>query len=242
MTLIYLAVFIVSVLLSFALTWNVRNMALARGWVALPSSRRHIHEVPLPRLGGVAIFFSFVTVIALLVVASALFHFPIGLSPQKVFYIILCGTFVFGLGLYDDLRPVNPYIKLAVERLAAVLLFVGGFRVLRLSLLFGWEDFGWAALPLTIIWVLLITNAFNLIDGLDGLAAGSALFSTLTVFIPWRQREPVHRLYVERAGTGRFSESADGRGRSHSCRLFRSAACRNNPLHNTQVAQRAATI
>ncbi|HET8676627.1 MAG TPA: MraY family glycosyltransferase [Blastocatellia bacterium] len=183
MALIYLTIFIASVLLSFALTWNVRNIALARGWVALPESRRHIHEVPLPRLGGVAIFFSFVTVIALLVIVSALFHFESGLSPQKVFYLILCGTIVFGLGLYDDLRPIGPYVKLAVQSLAAVMLFIGGFRVLRLPLLFGGEDFGWVALPLTIIWVLLITNAFNLIDGLDGLAAGSALFSTLTVFI-----------------------------------------------------------
>ena len=183
MALIYLTIFIASVLLSFALTWNVRNIALSRGWVALPASSRHIHEVPLPRLGGVAIFFSFVTVIALLVVVSALFQFESGLSPRKVFYLILCGTMVFGLGLYDDLRPVKPYVKLAVQSLAAVMLFIGGFRVLRLPLFFGWEDFGWASLPLTIIWVLLITNAFNLIDGLDGLAAGSALFSTVTVFI-----------------------------------------------------------
>lgn len=183
MALIYLTIFIASVLLSFALTWNVRNIALSRGWVAIPASRRHIHEVALPRLGGVAIFFSFVTVIALLVVVSTLFRFESGLSPQKVFYLILCGTIVFGLGLYDDLRPVNPYVKLAVQSLAAVLLFIGGFRVLRLPLLFGWEDSGWGALPLTIIWVILITNAFNLIDGLDGLAAGSALFSTVTVFI-----------------------------------------------------------
>jgi hypothetical protein len=62
-------------------------------------------------------------------------------------------------------------------------MFFGGFGVYQLPLLFGSYTFGWLALPLTIVWVLWITNAFNLLDGIDGLAAGSALFSTLTVFV-----------------------------------------------------------
>ena len=64
------------------------------------------------------------------------------------------------------------------------MLFAGGLRILDLPVLFGTHDLPWwIGLPLTILWVLAITNAFNLIDGLDGLAAGSALFSTMVVFV-----------------------------------------------------------
>ncbi len=179
---VYLGAFIGSLLISFILTWYVRNMALARGWVSPPSSGRHIHEVALPRIGGVAIYATFVSVIGILALASRLFHFNPGFSPYTALILIVGGTMVFLLGLYDDARSVSPYVKIIVQSLAAALLFFAGFRVFRLPL-FGFEHFGWVALPLTILWVLWITNAFNLIDGLDGLAAGSALFSTVTVFI-----------------------------------------------------------
>src|SRR5204862_5375754 len=70
------------------------------------------------------------------------------------------------------------------QAIAGTMLFAGGLRILDLPVLFGHYHFSWfAGLPLTILWVLAITNAFNLIDGLDGLAAGSALFSTLVVFV-----------------------------------------------------------
>ena len=79
---------------------------------------------------------------------------------------------------------LDPYFKFAVQVLAGTLLFAGGLRILDLPVLYGDHHFPWfVGLPLTILWVLGITNAFNLIDGLDGLAAGSALFSTLVVFV-----------------------------------------------------------
>ena len=179
---LYLGVFIGSLLISFILTWYVRNLALARGWVAPPSSGRHIHEVPLPRLGGVAIYVTFVVTVGVVIAASSVFHFDPGFSVRTALILIGGGTLVFLLGLYDDAYTVKPFVKLGVQSVAAALLFFAGFRVFQLPL-FGFEHFGWAGLPLTILWVLWITNAFNLIDGLDGLAAGSALFSTLTVFI-----------------------------------------------------------
>jgi UDP-GlcNAc:undecaprenyl-phosphate GlcNAc-1-phosphate transferase len=104
-------------------------------------------------------------------------------SQRTVLFILGPAALVFLLGLYDDFRPVKPLVKFAVQALAGALLFFGGFGVFRLPLLFGEYTFGWLALPLTILWVLWITNAFNLLDGVDGLAAGSALFSTLTVFV-----------------------------------------------------------
>ena len=97
--------------------------------------------------------------------------------------ILAPASLVFALGVYDDLRPVGPYVKFAVQGAAATLLFAGGFQILNLPVLFGKHSVSWfIGWPLTLLWILGITNAFNLIDGLDGLAAGSALFSTLVVF------------------------------------------------------------
>ena len=179
----YITVFAGSALLSFLLTRTVRNTAKARGWVYAPPTSRHIHTEAVPRLGGVAIF------IAVAVVATILYAFPDfpnvepALSRRVILYIIAPATLVFLLGLFDDFRPVRPSLKFLVQAVAATILFAGGFGVFHLPLLFGSYDFGWLALPLTILWVLWITNAFNLLDGVDGLASGSALFSTLTVFV-----------------------------------------------------------
>ena len=75
-------------------------------------------------------------------------------------------------------------MKFTVQAIAAAMLFAGGMRVLDLPLIFGSYSLPWfVGLPLTVLWVVAVTNAFNLIDGLDGLAAGSALFSTMVFFV-----------------------------------------------------------
>jgi len=180
----YLVIFGSSIFFSFVLTWFVRNFAMGRGWVSRPIEERHLHEIPLPRLGGIAIFLAFLMGVAVAFLANL--YFPsLGLgAPIRILLTILIpGTMVFLLGLYDDMYTVGPYSKFGVEGVAAAMLFVGGLRILDLPVLFGPRQFSWIiGLPLTILWVIGITNAFNLIDGLDGLAAGSALFSTLVVF------------------------------------------------------------
>ena len=86
------------------------------------------------------------------------------------------------MGAYDDIRPLKPKSKIAVEATAAILLYFAGFGIHYFQRLFDGRDVGRLIdLPLTIFWVLLITNAFNLIDGLDGLAAGSALISAISI-------------------------------------------------------------
>lgn len=184
MTAVYLGIFGLSLSVSFVLTRYIRNLANARGWVAAPLSERHLHDAPLPRLGGVAIFLSFVVSIAVAVaIASLRPHLSFGSSLKVLFTILLPACLVFLLGLYDDIRSTGPYAKFAIQAVAATMLWLGGFRILDLPVL-GYHHFPWfVGLVLTIIWVLGITNAFNLIDGLDGLAAGSALFSTLVVFV-----------------------------------------------------------
>jgi UDP-GlcNAc:undecaprenyl-phosphate GlcNAc-1-phosphate transferase len=185
LTLFYLGIFAVAVLASFVLTRYVRNLAMGRGWVSGPALERHLHNRPLPRLGGVAIFLSFLISIGIAaLLSSQLPRLNFGFSSKALFTILLPGLLIFLLGLYDDLYPVGPYFKFLVQVAAGGILFAGGLRILDLPVLFSGYQFPWfLGLPLTILWVLGITNAFNLIDGLDGLAAGSALFSTLVVFV-----------------------------------------------------------
>src|SRR5262249_21393057 len=93
-------------------------------------------------------------------------------------------TIIFGMGVFDDLKPLKPKAKLAIEALAATLLFACGIGIHFFRHLFHSERLGTILdLSVTLFWVLLITNAFNLIDGLDGLAAGSAAISALTILV-----------------------------------------------------------
>jgi UDP-GlcNAc:undecaprenyl-phosphate GlcNAc-1-phosphate transferase len=181
----YLITFGLSLLFSFVLTWAVRNLAMGRGWVAPPIQDRDLHETPLPRLGGAPVFLSFLIGIGVALLASL--HFPIlaaGLPIRTLLTVLVPGTLIFLLGLYDDIHSVGPFTKFAVQGVAALMLFAGGLRILDLPVLFGARHLAWyIGLPITVMWVIGITNAFNLIDGLDGLAAGSALFSTFVVFV-----------------------------------------------------------
>lgn len=183
MIVLYLGTFITSLVVSFILTREVRDFATTRAWVSPPHS--DLPSRPLPRLGGVAIFLSFLLSCSLALAIAR--HLP-GPGSEFAFKSIIAilapASLVFLLGVYDDLHQVGPYTKFAVQGLAAIMLFAGGLRILQMPILFGSHHFPWfVGLPLTVIWVLAITNAFNLIDGLDGLAAGSALFSTLVVFV-----------------------------------------------------------
>ncbi|MGA9529837.1 MAG: MraY family glycosyltransferase [Terriglobales bacterium] len=185
MTLLFFGLFASSLALSFIATREVRNISIRRGWVFRPQEGRHVHQTPLPRLGGVAIFLAFTITLGLWFGLSFIFpRVAWGTDATVLLRIYVPACLIFCLGVYDDLRGTGPYVKFAVQAMAAVMLFAGGMHVLNLPVLFGQHSLPWFLdLPATVLWVVAVTNAFNLIDGLDGLAAGSALFSTMVFFV-----------------------------------------------------------
>lgn len=137
-----------------------------------------MHKAPVPRVGGIAVYLTF-----MMGLAAALWLRQVP-SPDAVRLVEIAGaaTIVFLLGLYDDLRPLSPVVKFSVQSICAFLLYVAGVRVTHVDLYDRATGFGpIVSLGITVFWVLLITNAFNLIDGLDGLSAGSAFCSTLAI-------------------------------------------------------------
>ena len=128
MLIVYLATFLFSLLLSFVLTKWVRDVANRRGWVTAPVLARHLHNRPLPRLGGIAIFVSFLASFTL-----ALQFLPhrsglaSNISSRTIATILGSAALIFLLGVYDDLRSLGPWIKFAVQAVAASVLFGEGF-------------------------------------------------------------------------------------------------------------------
>lgn len=180
----YLLVFLVCSVASLILTKWVRDGAIARGLVTPPELDRHVHKGAVPRLGGVAAYLTVTVVLVFGVATSKWTGVGQAFSLREMAGLLVPATIVFLLGVYDDLRGADASVKFGVQAFAGVLLYFTGHGVQHFAFL---RDAGALrmaiGLPLTVFWVLLITNAFNLIDGLDGLAAGSAFFSTMVMFV-----------------------------------------------------------
>jgi UDP-GlcNAc:undecaprenyl-phosphate GlcNAc-1-phosphate transferase len=166
------------------LTPLVRGLAVRRGLLDRPDGRRKAHPTPVPRLGGLAVYASFLAASG---VVLALVQDTTAFGPafrEAFLHLAVAGTAVVLIGLADDLHGVKPAAKLLVQGLAALYLYGNGYRVGLLSNPFGERfDLGLLSLPITLLWFIGASNAFNLIDGLDGLAAGIGLFATATVFV-----------------------------------------------------------
>ncbi len=161
---------------SLALTPLVTYFCRKKGFFDQPAPRK-IHTRPTPRLGGVSIFFSFWMGMA----AVFLLNGPI---PLELFFVFLGSLAIFAVGLFDDLHTSDWRLKLLVQILGAAILVAGGLsiKVLYVPFIGAW-DLGFWSLPGTFLWVVVLTNSINLIDGLDGLAAGVSLIVALTLFL-----------------------------------------------------------
>lgn len=179
----YFALFLTAAFASLVLTPLVRRLCDRFGLVSEPRDDRHIHLKAVPRLGGVAIFLSLMIALSLLLLRENLLTQTLSAEVRQIGVFLVCGLLVLLLGIYDDLRGANATVKF-VGLIAITLLFYAlGGRIEGLSIPF----IGPVSLHpiagclLTVVWVVGIANAFNLIDGVDGLATGSALFSSLVL-------------------------------------------------------------
>lgn len=167
---VYLTLFICFIA-SIILTPLVKMLAFKIGATDRPNQRK-VHQKIMPRLGGLAIFLSFVIGVIIL-------------QPENVYATaILAGAAIIVLtGMLDDMIELSAKYKLLGQIVAAVLVVVwGGAQVEFINLPFGGQiEFGFMSIPLTIIWIVGVTNAINLIDGLDGLAAGVSSIALITI-------------------------------------------------------------
>jgi UDP-GlcNAc:undecaprenyl-phosphate GlcNAc-1-phosphate transferase len=179
MTYILLSLGFVSGFAALNLTPLVRNLALRWGIVDAPDHKRKLHNKLVPRLGGAAILLSYLSafVITSLGFRNAELVLPHGSVAAG---ILLAVCIVFLAGLIDDLISLKPWQKLASQFGAAAIAYGAGIQI---HLIRNYTLDPWIGFPATILWLLACTNAFNLIDGVDGLAAGAGLFATLTVVI-----------------------------------------------------------
>lgn len=170
----YLLLVLMGASLSALLTPVVSRLSATFGLVDAPSSRK-VHLQSVSRLGGVAVGLSALAALALLRLAAPGW-WPEAFVPNSV-PILIGAALVFGVGLLDDIRPVSPLVKLIVEAGATALVMSSGLLIERVTLLGSTWHLGWLAWPITFGWIIGLTNAFNLIDGLDGLASGVAVIA-----------------------------------------------------------------
>lgn len=156
----------------------VRKIAIAAGYYDAPGERK-IHKHPIPRLGGIAIWLGFT--LALGAIGLFQWHQELGSALPGV---LAGGAIMFVLGLLDDLLNLSPYFKLIIQFLAALTAFALGVQVNTLDLP-GAQllVLNALSLPLTIFWLVGLSNAMNFIDGVDGLAAGVTVLSALTLTV-----------------------------------------------------------
>ncbi len=180
----YLVAFLCAAMVSTFLTVVVRNRALKYGWVDQAKTSRKIHGTPVPRLGGIAIVCGFFApLFGLLIVDSSVGRIFLG-NTDLVSGLFCCGISTAFLGLYDDLRGSGAKLKFAIQFAAAGALYSLGFRIDHIANPFGEPlALGMLSIPFTLLWIVGIINAMNLIDGLDGLAGGVALFAVGANFI-----------------------------------------------------------
>jgi UDP-GlcNAc:undecaprenyl-phosphate GlcNAc-1-phosphate transferase len=170
-------------------------MAFARRLGALdqPGPRR-IHTDPVPTLGGLALV---VAVLGIAWLARCLPGPARSLDPRPLLGLTLAAIPIVALGIRDDLVGAAPWVKLAVQACAGAVLVLFGFEIPLVTNPFGPAlELGWLSAPLTIAWVLVVVNAINLIDGLDGLASGVVLIASAALWWVARTHADFYVMFI----------------------------------------------
>ncbi|MBZ9606394.1 undecaprenyl/decaprenyl-phosphate alpha-N-acetylglucosaminyl 1-phosphate transferase [Clostridium estertheticum] len=168
---------IITALISFIITPLVKKLAIKVNAIDIPKDERRVHNKPIPVMGGLAIYIAFV-------IGTILYN---GILTTSQIGIIIGATIIVIGGIIDDIKDLSPKYKVLIQVIAAICLLVSGIRISTVTNPFRefypYLSIGWVYIPVTIIWIVGVTNAFNLIDGLDGLAAGIAFISSVTLMI-----------------------------------------------------------
>ena len=170
---------IIALSVSFVATPLMIRLAKLVGAIDVPRDNRRVHKIPTPRLGGLAIFLGFMAGLLYLVEIDS-----------RMFGVLIGAAIIVTLGFFDDINPLPAKFKFAVQVAAAAIAIHSGVLIPRVSnplyfILGGSEfiHFGIWSYPLTLFWIVGVTNAINLVDGLDGLAAGISAISATTLFV-----------------------------------------------------------
>src|SRR6056297_715490 len=169
----YYLVFFTAFVLSFFFTPVARNLAFKLGVLDVPKDDRKVHKEPIPYLGGAAIYAS--AILTMLIFSDL---------DKTVLSIILGGTVVFFVGLIDDIKDISPKLKLAGQIIAALIAVYGGAKINYITNPLPGYDviyLEYLTIPISVLWIVGITNTINLIDGIDGLASGVATISASTM-------------------------------------------------------------
>ena len=179
----YFALFSIATVASLITTPLIRRFCERYKLLDVPLDGRRIHRRAVPRLGGVALYLSCLAALSVLPFVDNLLTQTLSGFKSEFLTLFVPATLVLLLGAYDDLRGTNATVKFIGLGLIATLFYAMGGRIDALSI----PLVGSVQLPtavsfiVTVVWLVGIANAFNLIDGLDGLASGAALFSSLVI-------------------------------------------------------------
>lgn len=180
----YLVAFLCAGLVAAIATPLVARLAHRVDAIDLPGEARKIHQRAIPRIGGIAVVLGFFApIIGLAIYSNRISWLLYGSDARMVSSLVAGSLGIVALGVYDDIKGADAKLKFAVQISVAVGMWFGGFRVELLTLpVWGTVEIGILSLPLTVLWMVGVINALNLIDGLDGLATGTALFAVLVLF------------------------------------------------------------
>lgn len=168
---------LVALVVSFLMTPVVKTFAYKVGAIDVPKDNRRMHKTPIPRLGGLAIFIGFM--VSILLFANI---------DSEMKSILLGAVIIVVLGVVDDIMALPAMLKFVVQIGAALIPALNGVQILAFSNPNIFSDnlywvLGGLSVPFTVLWIVALTNAVNLIDGLDGLANGVSAISATTMLV-----------------------------------------------------------